>query len=107
MKQFLVRPQEATTAARKYCYYLVLIDSAVSFSFANKAVECVMLRNFFLSASAWFHLWFSCIQKMADFTENHICNICGFKVVKYAIGTFTEFNVASIEQPVGRTQMFD
>jgi hypothetical protein len=66
-----------------------------------------MLRNFFLSASAWFHLWFSYTQKMADFKENHICNKFGFKVVKNAIGTFTEFKVAYIEQPVRRTQVFD
>jgi hypothetical protein len=66
-----------------------------------------MLRNFFLSANAWFHLWFSCTQKMADFKENHICNTFGVKMVKNAIGTFTEFKVAYIEQPVGRTQVFD
>jgi len=66
-----------------------------------------MLRNFFLGANLWFHLWFSCTQNMADFKENHICNKFGIKVVKNAIGTFTEFKVAYIEQPMGRTQVFD
>jgi len=44
---------------------------------------------------------------MADLKENHICNKFGIKVVKNAIGTFTEFKVAYIEQPLGRKQVFD
>ena len=44
---------------------------------------------------------------MTDFKENHICYKFGVKVVKNAIGTFTEFKVAYIEQPVERTQVFD
>jgi len=44
---------------------------------------------------------------MIDLKENHICNKFGVKVVKNAIGTFTEFKVAYIEQPVERTQVFD
>jgi hypothetical protein len=44
---------------------------------------------------------------MADFKENHICNKCGIKVVKNAIGTSAEFKVAYIERPMGRTQVFE
>jgi len=39
--------------------------------------------------------------------KNHICNKFGIKVVKNAVGTFTEFKVAYIEQPVERTEVFD
>jgi len=44
---------------------------------------------------------------MTDFKESHICNKFGIKVVKNAIGTFTEFIVAYIEQPVERKKVFD